>query len=56
MNAEQLQTMIRWLNEQIAYASSTINEAQQSSNYGRLAVYEGMREAYTKCLTRLTSK
>ena len=56
MNAEQIQTLVSWLNAQISIANTTISEAQQSNDYGRLAGYEGKKEAYCDCLARLTAK
>lgn len=54
MNKEQLQQMIKWLNQQIAYSNDTINEAHQCKNYGRETQFEGMREAFMKCLNKLS--
>lgn len=54
MNAEKLQILIRWLNEQIKYANDTINESRRNSNYGREIQYEGIRDAFMRCLNRLT--
>ena len=55
MDQQQLQQIIRWLNEQINSANATINEAQRTHNYGRLVVYEGMRDAYRRTLNQLGS-
>jgi hypothetical protein len=53
MDQQKLQQIIRWLNEQINVANATINEAQRTQNYGRLVIYEGMRDAYVRCLNQL---
>ncbi len=53
MDPQKLQQMIRWLNEQINSANVTINEAQRNQNYGRLVIFEGMRDAYRRCLNEL---
>ncbi len=53
MDQQKLQQLIRWLNEQINTANVTINEAQRTQNYGRLVIYEGMRDAYVRCLSKL---
>ena len=46
---EQLHEFVRWLESQIDHSKHVINEANETSNYGRLAMYEGMREAYMQC-------
>jgi hypothetical protein len=53
MDQQQLQQIIRWLNEQINSANATINEAQRNQNYGRLVIYEGMRDAYMNTLSQI---
>lgn len=53
MNNEQLQTLIRWLTEQINHTNFVINEAHMHNNFGREAQYEGMRDAFQRCLNRL---
>jgi hypothetical protein len=54
MEKEQLQTIIRWLNDQIRNSNMIIQEAYQTNNIGRGAQYEGMRDAFQRCLNRLT--
>jgi len=54
MNPEKLQILIRWLNEQIRYANDTIQESRQNNNYGREIQYEGIRDAFMRCLNKLT--
>jgi hypothetical protein len=53
MEKEQLQSLIGWLNDQIKNANLIIAEAYQTNNIGRGAQYEGMRDAFKRCLTRL---
>lgn len=53
MSLEQLQEIVNWLKYQIKYLESSINEAQQTNNYGRKLQHEGMRDAFIKCLNQL---
>ena len=46
---EQLLEFVRWLEGQIDHSKHVINEANETSNYGRQAMYEGMRDAYMQC-------
>jgi hypothetical protein len=54
MDKEQLQQMVKWLNQQIMYSNECMNEARQGKNYGRETQYEGMREAFARCLNKLS--
>lgn len=53
MNREQIQEVLKWLNDQIEYANESILDAHQSRNYGRESQYEGVRDAFMRCLNRL---
>lgn len=53
MNPEQLQQMVKWLNQQIINSNESMNEAHEMSNYCKETEYEGMKEAYQKCLIML---
>ena len=53
MEKEQLQQLVRWLNDQINQSNTIINDAQKTANYGKSTLYEGMREAFVKCLTKV---
>lgn len=53
MEKEQQQEFIRWLNVQINYTKDVINESHNSNNYGRESMYEGMRDAFLRCLNKL---
>jgi hypothetical protein len=53
MNPDQLQQMMQWLNQQISHLDDSIIEAQQANNCGRETQYEGMREAFMKCLNKI---
>lgn len=53
MNTEQLQQMVNWIDQQIMHLNDSIIEAQKSNNYGRKIQYEGMRDAFSKCLGKL---
>ncbi len=55
MNSEQLQEVVQWLNQQIMYANEVINEAHQTHNYGKEAQYEGVRDAFMRCLNKLNN-
>lgn len=54
MNTEQLQEVLEWLKSQISYANATINEAHETHNFGREVQYEGMRDAFMRCLNKLS--
>lgn len=53
MNREELQEILKWLNDQIEYANEAIHESHQSHNYGRESQYEGIRDAFMRCLNKL---
>jgi hypothetical protein len=55
MKPEQLQEMVQWLNQQIAHINNSINEAHTECNYGRESQYEGMRDAFMRCLNKLNT-
>jgi hypothetical protein len=55
MKPEQLQEMVQWLNQQITHINHSINEAHKESNYGRESQYEGMRDAFMRCLKKLNT-
>lgn len=54
MNPEQLQQMVRWLNQQIINSSESLNEAHQLNNYCKQTEFEGMKEAYQRCLLKMS--
>lgn len=54
MEKEQLQSLIRWLNDQIKNTNTIISEAHTTNNIGRGAQYEGMRDAFVRCLNRIS--
>ncbi len=53
MNPEQLQQMILWLRQQIVIMCESMNEARRANNYIKEAQYEGMRDAFMRCLNKL---
>jgi hypothetical protein len=55
MEKEQLQSLVRWLNDQIKNSNLIIAEAHQTNNIGRGAQYEGMRDAFVRCLNRINN-
>lgn len=55
MSTEKIQNMVSWLNEQIKYANETIKESKRTCNYGRETQYEGVRDAFIRCLKKLNA-
>ena len=53
MDTKQLQEFIRWLNNQINHSAEVIADSHNTSNYGRESMYEGMRDAFMRCLNKL---
>ena len=54
IDPEKLNSFVTWLNGQVEHLSSAINEAQDGKNFGREAQFEGMRDAFMRCLNKLT--
>lgn len=54
MTPEKLHDLVLWLNNQVEHLNSSINHAHQDKNFGREAQYEGMRDAFIRCLNKLT--
>ena len=44
-----------WLKEQLKTVNDAIKELERTHNYGKATLCEGMKEAYTKCLEKLTA-
>lgn len=55
MKPEQLQEMVHWLNQQIAHINESLKQAQDANNYGRESQYEGMRDAFMRCLNKINT-
>ncbi len=53
MKPEQLQEMVHWLNQQIAHINESMKVARTENNWGRESQYEGMRDAFIRCLKKL---
>ncbi|HET6227004.1 MAG TPA: hypothetical protein VFF27_12035 [Bacteroidia bacterium] len=53
MSTEQIQEVVGWLNSQISHVNTAINEAHAAKNVGRETQYEGMRDAFIRCLNKL---
>ncbi|MCC6690811.1 MAG: hypothetical protein IT235_04700 [Bacteroidia bacterium] len=53
MSSEKIQEMLNWLNDQIEYANEAIQESHLTHNYGRQSQYEGIRDAFMRCLNKL---
>ena len=56
MNTQKLNDFVSWLSGQVEHLSSAITEAQDSKNFGREAQFEGMRDAFMRCLNKLTQE
>jgi len=54
MEKENVEELIRWLNCQISYTNEVIMESHKTNNFGRESMYEGMRDAFMRCLNKLT--
>ena len=54
MNPEKLHELVDWLNSQVEHLTGSINEAHDGKNFGREAQCEGMRDAFMRCLNKLT--
>lgn len=56
MNPEKLHDFIIWLNGQVQHLSNAISEAHDGKNFGREAQFEGMRDAFMRCLNKLAKE
>lgn len=56
MSLEQLQVLVKWLEHQISYLESSIENAQETNNHGRKLQHQGMKEAFVKCLNQLNKQ
>lgn len=56
MNPEKLHDLVKWLNGQVEHLSMAINDAHECKNFGREAQFEGMRDAFMRCLNKLTKE
>ena len=54
MNPEKLHEFVIWLNSQVEHLTGAIHEAHDGKNFGREAQCEGMRDAFMRCLNKLT--
>ena len=54
MEPEKLHNFITWLSGQVEHLSQAINEAHDDKNFGREAQFEGMRDAFMRCLNKLS--
>ncbi len=55
MNPEQKQQIVQWLNQQIVHSNETVNEAHQSNQFEKETQFEGMRDAFMRCLNKLNN-
>lgn len=56
MTPEKLHDFVSWLSSQVEHLNSTINDAHEKQNLGREAQCEGMRDAFMRCLNKLTKE
>jgi hypothetical protein len=56
MTPEKLHDFVSWLSSQVEHLTSTINDAHEKLNPGREAQCEGMRDAFMRCLNKLTKE
>ena len=54
MTPERLHDFVIWLNSQVEHLNLSINDAHEDKNFGREAQFEGMRDAFLRCLNKLT--
>ncbi len=55
MNSEQIQQMVQWLNQQIEQSNESIKEARLSNEFEKETEFEGMRDAFMRCLNKLNN-
>lgn len=53
---ETIQEFVAWIKGQVEHLNGAINTAQQDRNFGREAQYQGMRDAFIRCLNKLTNQ
>lgn len=56
LSSEKMDEIIAWLKSQVEHLTTAINTEQQNRNYGREAQYEGMRDAFIRCLNKMTNQ
>lgn len=56
MTPQKLHDYVIWLNNQVEHLTAAINEAHESKNLGREAQFEGMRDAFMRCLNKLVKE
>jgi hypothetical protein len=56
MPQEHVHEIVVWLRGQVRHLSAAIARAKESKNYGREAQYQGMRDAFVRCLNRLSNQ
>ena len=52
---EKIDEVVTWIKKQVEHLTVAINSAHEDMNYGREAQYEGMRDAFIRCLNKLTN-
>lgn len=56
MDRSNLNDLLRWLSGQIDTANEIISESHRTNNFGREAMYEGMKNAYLNCINKLKKR
>lgn len=54
MKKKHLQEMTDWLEIKLKSVNTVIEEARADQNYGREAMYSGMRDAFMECLRKIS--
>ncbi len=54
MDTQKLHELMCWLQSQIEHASRSLTESHDLHNFGREAQLEGMRDAFMRCLNKLS--
>lgn len=53
---ETVREIVSWIKAQVGHLNGAIHEAQENRNFGREAHCQGMRDAFIRCLNKLTSQ
>jgi hypothetical protein len=54
MRPEDLQELVRWLREQVETSNRVIEKAKNDHHFSKEVQHEGMREAFSLCLKKLS--
>ena len=56
MPQAQVHEIITWLRSQVQHLTEAIAAAKDNKNFGREAQCQGMRDAFVRCLNKLTNQ